>query len=47
MWFEPKENTTETKVRKSVAKYNNNLTKNEAIVRKTEYENYTNNIDKR
>ena len=38
MWFEPKENTTETNI---------NLTKNEAIAGKTEYETYNNDTYKR
>ena len=42
VWFELKENTTE----KCVSKCNINLTKNKAIVRKTECENCTNNTAK-
>ena len=38
VWFELKKNTTETNI---------NLTKNEAIAGKTEYENYTNDTYKR
>ena len=46
-WFELKENITETKVKKCVAKCNIDWTKNEAIAEETENENYTNNTDKR
>ena len=38
VWFELKKNTTETNI---------DLTKNEAIAGKTEYENYTNDTYKR
>ena len=47
VWFELKENKTELIYEKCVAKCNINLTRNEAIAWKTEYENYTNNTYKR
>ena len=43
VWFELKENTTELIYEKCVTKCNINPNWNEAIARKTEYQNYTNN----